>query len=78
MSILKKAKKTYDSIEIPQELEYVVNRTIHQNKSQKINELKIWFKGVTATIATTFTLFIILLNTNESFAKAGSARHRRN
>ena len=70
MSILKKAKKTYDSIEIPKELEYVVNRTIHQNKSQKRNELKIWFKGVTATIATTFTLFIILLNTNESFAKA--------
>ena len=54
MSILKKAKKTYDSIEIPQESEYVVNRTIHQNKSQKINELKIWFKGVTATIATPF------------------------
>ena len=70
MSILKKAKKTYDSIEIPQELEYVVNRTIHQNKSQKRNELKIWFKGVTVTIATTFTLFIILQNTNESFAKA--------
>lgn len=42
MSILKKAKKAYDSIEIPQELDYVVNRTIHENKLHKKDEFKIW------------------------------------
>ncbi len=70
MSILKKAKKAYDSIEIPQELDYVVNRTIHENKLHKKNELKIWMKGATVTLATTFALFVVILNTNESFAKA--------
>ena len=70
MSILKKAKKAYDSIEIPQELDYVVNRTIHENKLHKKDEFKIWMKGVTVTLATTFALFVVILNTNESFAKA--------
>ena len=70
MNILKKAKKIYDSIEIPQELDFVVNRTIHENKLRKKNELKIWLKSATAALATTFTLFVVILNTNESFAKA--------
>ena len=70
MSILKKAKKAYNSIEIPQELDYVVSRAIHKNKLQKGNNFRIWIKGATATLATTFALFVVLLNTNESFAKA--------
>ena len=70
MSIWKKAKKAYNSIEIPQELDYAVNRAIHKNKLQKRNNLTIWIKGATATLATTFALFVVLLNTNESFAKA--------
>ena len=69
MSILKKAKQTYDSIEVPQELKYVVNRTIHNNTIHKKNNVQTWIKGATATLATTFALFVILLNTNESFAK---------
>ena len=70
MSILKKAKKAYNSIEIPQELDYVVNKAIHKNNLHQKNKLKIWIKGATATLATTFALFVILLNTNETFAKA--------
>ena len=70
MSILKKAKKAYNSIEIPQELDHVVSRAIHKNKLQKGNNFRIWIKGATATLATTFALFVVLLNTNESFAKA--------
>ena len=70
MSILKKAKKAYNSIEIPQELDYVVNKAIHKNNLHQKSKLKIWIKGATATLATTFALFVILLNTNESFAKA--------
>ena len=64
MNILKKAKKIYDSIEIPQELDFVVNRTIHENKLRKKNELKIWLKSATAALATTFTLFVVILNTS--------------
>ena len=70
MSILKKAKQTYNSIEIPQELGYVVNRAVHENKVHKRESMRTWLKGATATLATTFALFVILLNTNESFAKA--------
>ena len=70
MSILKKAKKAYDSIEIPQELDYVVNKAISRSKLHKRNIGMLWIKGATATLATTFALFVILLNTNKSFAKA--------
>lgn len=70
MSILKKAKGTYNSIEIPQELGYVVNRAVYENKAHKRESMQTWLKGATATLATTFVLFVILLNTNESFAKA--------
>ena len=71
MSILKKCKKIYDSIEIPDELDYVVNRAIHQENivHKKIN-ITSYMKGVTDTLATTFALFVILLNTNETFAKS--------
>ena len=70
MSILKKAKKAYNSIEIPQELDYVVNKAISGSKLHKRNIGMLWIKGATATLATTFALFVILLNTNETFAKA--------
>ena len=70
MSTLKKAKKAYHSIEIPQELDYVVNKAISRSKSHKKNIGMLWVKRTTATLATTFALFVILLNTNETFAKA--------
>ena len=70
MNILKKAKKTYDSIEIPQELDYTVNKAIHKKDLYKKNYVVIWIKRATATLATTFALFVVLLNTNESFARA--------
>ena len=71
MSILKKCKKMYDSIEIPDELEYVVNRAIHQKQvvHKRIN-ITSYMKGATVALATTFALFIVLLNTNETFAKS--------
>ena len=70
MNILKKAKKTYDSIEIPQELDYTVNKAIHKKDLYKKNYVVILTKRATATLATTFALFVVLLNTNESFARA--------
>ena len=61
----------YDSIEIPDELEYVVNRAIHQKQvvHKRIN-ITSYMKGATVALATTFSLFIVLLNTNETFAKS--------
>ena len=70
MSILKKMKKVYDSIEVPQELEYAVNSAINKGKVHKKEKRIIYFKGITSTLAGTFALFILLLNTDESFAKA--------
>lgn len=70
MSVFKKAKETYNSIKIPQELDYIVNKAINENKIHKKRNIQIYFKSATATLATTFALFVILLNTNESFAKA--------
>ena len=70
MNLLKKAKKSYDSIEIPQELDYTVNKAIHKKDLYKKNYVVILTKRATATLATTFALFVVLLNTNESFARA--------
>ena len=71
MNILKKAKDTYDSIEIPNELNYTVNKAIEKGKTtNKRNKNIIYFKTATSVLATTFALFVVLLNTNESFAKA--------
>lgn len=70
MSILKKCKKVYDSIEVPQELNYVVNKAVHQGKIHKMNKPRRYLKFATAALTTTFALFVVLLNTNESFAKS--------
>lgn len=70
MKIRKECKKAYSSIEVPKELGYAVNRAIHANHLPKNNQSKVWLKSVTTTLATTFALFVILLNTNEAFAKS--------
>lgn len=70
MSILKNIKKSYDSIQIPKELDYVVDRAIHQGKAKKKNTLRTYFKMGVTTLAVSFSLFVVLLNTSESFAKS--------
>ena len=70
MSILKNIKKSYDSIQIPKELDYVVDRAIHQGKAKKKNTLRTCFKMGVTTLAVSFSLFVVLLNTSESFAKS--------
>ena len=69
MNIRKRLKGVYDLIEPPQELDYVVNKSIHQGKRQKRNKFRTYIKFATSTVAAMFFLFVILLNTNESFAK---------
>ena len=70
MNILRKARKDYENIEVPEELNYIVNRTINQSNNVKNKKRKLYIKGLTTAFATSFALFVILLNTNESFAKA--------
>lgn len=70
MSILKNIKKSYDSIQIPKELDYVVDRAIHQGKAKKKNTLRTCFKMGVTTLLVSFSLFVVLLNTSESFAKS--------
>src|SRR5699024_9926893 len=43
---------------------------IHKKDLYKKNYVVILTKRATATLATTFALFVVLLNTNESFARA--------
>ena len=70
MSILKKFKEAYKAIEIPQELDYAVNRAIHKKTSIRRKKFEEYSKIAISSLVTAFTLFIILLNTNESFAKS--------
>lgn len=70
MSLLKKIKKVYDSIEIPQNLEFVINKAINKAKPHKKNYTRAFIKVCTSAVATSFALFVILLNTSESFAKS--------
>ena len=70
MNILRKARKDYENIEVPEELNYIVNRTINQSNNVKNKKRKLYMKALTTAFATSFALFVILLNTNESFAKA--------
>ena len=70
MNLLKKYKKIYDSIEIPQELDYVGNKAIHQGRKNKKIKVRTYIKMATSVVATSFILFVVLLNTNESFAKS--------
>ena len=70
MSMLKKCKEVYNSIPLPNELDYVVDRAIHADEVKPKKKRTIWVKGTTTILATSFALFVVLLNTNESFAKA--------
>lgn len=67
MKDLKKAKKIYNSIKIPEHLNYVVNRAITTNSKPKYNILKYFNYGI-STVTCTFIAFVLLINTNSSFA----------
>ena len=70
MGLRKKIKNMYNSITVPKELNFVVNHTINQSQTRKRQKQTVWLKGATATLAMTFSLFVVFLNTNASFAKA--------
>lgn len=67
MKNLKKAKKIYNSIKIPEHLNYVVNRAIANNSKPKYHIFK-YFNYAVSTVTCTFIAFVLLINTNSSLA----------
>lgn len=67
MKDLRKAKKIYNSIKIPEHLNYVVNKAIANTSRPKHHIFKYFNYGV-STVTCTFIAFVLLINTNSSFA----------
>lgn len=67
------AKKKYQSIEIPEELNILVNNTINKVEEDKNKQKpKRWFTRSIVGIAAVFAIFIIGLNSNQAFAESVS------
>lgn len=72
---LKKAKKTYDSIQIPEELDEMINKTINENSNKKGTHKRTKFRRLIATSAAAFALCSVLtigLNTSQAFANSAA------
>ena len=67
MKKIEKAKEVYNAIKIPDQLNYVVNRAISNEKKKKKVVLKP-VKYVLSTAICIFFVFTIMLNVNPSFA----------
>ena len=69
MNNIEKAKKVYQAIEIPNELEYTINKAIsRKNISRKHNFNKM--KYTITAMACTFFAFVFMVNINPSFASS--------
>lgn len=71
MKELKKARQAYESIKIPEQLNYIVNKAVSNNPRKRNYDFR-YFKYVTTTIASAFFAFVLLINTNVSFAESVS------
>ena len=69
MNNIKKAKKVYNAIEIPEELEYTINKAVLHSKIKKNNKFNNIKYAITA-MACTFFAFIFIVNVNPSFASS--------
>lgn len=69
MNKFKKAKMVYDAISLPNELNYLVNRTIAKQKKNK-NKIIYYFKILATATVTSFMLFIVMLNSSNTFASS--------
>lgn len=69
MNKFKKAKMVYDAISLPNELNYLVNRTIAKQKKNK-NKIFYYFKILATATVTSFMLFIVMLNSSNTFASS--------
>ena len=69
MEELKKAKMVYDSINVPNELNYVVHRTIAKQKKNK-KRVFYYMKILASTAVASFALFVVMVNSNSTFASS--------
>ena len=67
MKELKKAKEVYEAIKIPDELNFMVSRTVLKGDKKGKNKLK-HMKYTISTVACMFIAFIFMVNINPTFA----------
>ena len=74
MKELKQARQAYESIKIPEQLNYIVNKAVLNSPRKRNYDFRHfkYFKYVTTTIASVFFAFVFLINTNVSFAESVS------
>ena len=68
MNKLQKAKKAYESINIPKNLNQVIENACARNRYKKEN--KKYVPAFVGTLAATFAVFVALINVNPSFSRA--------
>ena len=64
---LKKAKAVYNSIEIPEQLNAIVTKTIANAKEEKRDKVR-YGKYILSTVGGVFLTFVLMLNISPSFA----------
>ena len=67
MKELKNAKKVYNSIKVPEHLNYIVNKATLNNEKKKSHIFK-YFNYAISTMSCTFLAFVFLINVNPSLA----------
>ncbi len=71
MKKLEKAKEVYKAIKIPEQLNYIVNKTISKERREKRYVFK-YVKYAVSTVACIFLTFVFMINVNSSFATSVS------
>ena len=67
MKKIEKDRQIYNAIKVPQELNYIVNKAILNEKKEKNNTVK-YLKYATSILACVFLTFVFAININPSFA----------
>lgn len=69
MSNIRKVKKVYEALKIPEEIDYTINRGISNGKYKK-KYMFTHIKYAISTMACTFFAFVFLVNINPTFASS--------
>ena len=67
MKNIERAKKVYNAIKVPEQISYVINKSLLKEKNKKKHIPK-YIKYVVSTATCMFCAFIVMINVNPSFA----------
>lgn len=67
MKNIERAKKVYNAIKVPEQISYVINKSLLTEKNKKKHIPK-YIKYVVSTATCMFCAFIVMINVNPSFA----------